>query len=81
MKPISEEPIFRLLIELLGIPTTPEDKFKVCGAEPYLTVADRVKEVLTPQIVDASPEEEAQSGGRKIKRRSRSRRKSRKSKK
>jgi hypothetical protein len=81
MKPLSDEPIFRLIIELLGIPTTPEDKFKVCGAEPYLSVADRVNEVLTPQIVDASPETKEQSGGRKIKRKSRSRRKSRKSKK
>ena len=80
MKAIADEPIFRLIIELLGIPTTPEDKFKVCGAEPYLTVADRVKEVLTPQIVNASPEE-GQIGGKKLKRRSRSRRKSRKSKK
>jgi hypothetical protein len=80
MKPLLDEPIFRLIIELLGIPTTPDDKFKVCGAEPYLSVADRVKEVLTPQIVNASQETKEQSGGRKIKRKSRSRRKSRKSK-
>jgi hypothetical protein len=79
MKPLEQEPIFRLIMELLSIPTLAEDKYKICGAEPYPSVADRVKEVMTPEIIDAEPT----TGGRrkqKQKRRSRSKRRSRKNK-
>jgi hypothetical protein len=88
MEPLSQEPIFRLIMELLSIPTLPEDKYKVCGAEPYPSVADRVKEVLTPTIIDANQEggmftgmfieEKKKRKQRKRSSRSRSRRKSRK---
>jgi hypothetical protein len=77
---IEKEPIFRLLLELLSVPTLPEDKYKVCGAEPYLSVADRVKEVMTPQIIDADQEAEepTSGGGKRNNRRSSRKRKSRK---
>jgi hypothetical protein len=64
-------------MELLSIPILAEDKYKMCGAEPYASVADRVKEVMTPEIINSEPEQE---GGRrkKAKRRSSSKRRSRK---
>lgn len=71
MEPLSQEPIFRLIMELLSIPTLQEDKYKVCGAEPYPSVADRVKEVLTPEIVDAN----IQSGGEILEKKKRKQRK------
>jgi len=50
--PLMKNPIFRLIIELLNIPTLAEDKYKLCGAEPYKSVADKAVNAFTPQIVD-----------------------------
>ena len=50
--PLSQNPIFRLILELLGVPVTPKDKFEACGAPPLKSISDVVKESFTPQIVD-----------------------------
>jgi hypothetical protein len=63
MEPLKNIPIFRLIIELLGIPTLPEDKLQVCGPEPYRSIVDIVKDDLTPVITDtgSSPLDSIQS--------------------
>jgi hypothetical protein len=45
-------PMFRLMMELLNVPTTPEDKYKKCGAPPYLPINQKVQKATTPVIVD-----------------------------
>jgi hypothetical protein len=79
MSAVSQEPIFRLIIELLGVPTLPEDKLKICGPEPYPSVAEHVAKAMTPQIIDAEPAEQKQQGGKgKKQKRKVSRRKTKK---
>jgi hypothetical protein len=55
MKPLTQIPIFRFIIELLGIPTIPTDKFEACGAPPYKSIAEVASEAFTPEIIDTLP--------------------------
>jgi len=48
--PLIAVPISRLLLELLGIPTTASDKFTVCGAEPYNTLTQEILEAAEPIV-------------------------------
>jgi len=50
LKPLIAVPISRLLVELLGIPTTVSDKFTVCGAEPYNTLTQELMDAAEPII-------------------------------
>lgn len=50
--PLEASPIFRLILELMNIPTTPADKYAACGDAPYKSIADEVSESLTPTIED-----------------------------
>jgi hypothetical protein len=50
--PLEASPIFRLILELMNIPTTPTDKFAACGNPPYKSLAEEVGDSLTPTIED-----------------------------
>jgi len=50
LAPLIAVPISRLLLELLGIPTTASDKFTVCGAEPYNTLTQEIIEAAEPIV-------------------------------
>jgi hypothetical protein len=51
--PLSEFPPSRLLLELLGVPVTVEDKLEVCRMpEPYPSITQTVQQKLTPQVVN-----------------------------
>ena len=50
--PLEASPIFRLILELMNIPTTPADKYAACGDAPYKSIADEVSGSLTPTIED-----------------------------
>ena len=50
--PLEASPIFRLILELMNIPTTPADKYAACGDAPYKSIANEVSESLTPTIED-----------------------------
>jgi hypothetical protein len=52
VKLITKEPILRFIIELFNIPTLPEDTYKLCGPQPYPTVAEKMKVAFQPQVVD-----------------------------
>jgi hypothetical protein len=50
--PLKEFPATRLLIEMLGIPITAEDKLAVCRMpEPYPSIQDVVQQKLQPKVV------------------------------
>lgn len=52
VKPLLNEPITRLLIELIGVPTTPQDKFALCKRdEPYQSMGDVLLDAAEPQLV------------------------------
>jgi len=62
--PLQQNPIFRLIIEMMNIPTTPSDKYALCGAEPYKPISDVIEGGLEPVITEtgeaeAAPEPEA----------------------
>lgn len=50
---IKEEPILSLALELLGVPTQPEDTFKLCGAGPPKSVVVLAAEQASPKILPA----------------------------
>jgi len=50
LTPLIAVPISRLLLELLGIPTTASDKFTLCGAEPYNTLTQELTDAAEPVI-------------------------------
>jgi hypothetical protein len=50
--PLEASPIFRLILELMNIPTTPADKYAACGDAPYKSISDEVSESLKPTIED-----------------------------
>jgi len=52
MAVVETNPLFRLIMELLNVPTTPEDKYRKCGAPPYLPMQEKVQKATTPVIVD-----------------------------
>jgi hypothetical protein len=52
LKSIEQNPILRLIVELLNVPTMPADKYRVCGPEPYPSLEDKIQEALTPQVVN-----------------------------
>jgi len=49
---VETSPIFRIIMELLNVPTTPHDKYKKCGPPPYLPIQEKAKIATTPEIVD-----------------------------
>jgi hypothetical protein len=48
---LQKNPIFRLILELLNIPTVQEDKDALCP-RPYVSIVQKVQEELKPVIVD-----------------------------
>jgi len=49
---IGKDPIFRLVIELCGVPIVKEDRFEVCGSEACVKSAgDLAASALTPTVV------------------------------
>jgi hypothetical protein len=53
IRPLTQNAIFRLIIELLGIPVLPDDKLEMCGAPPYKSISEVASEAFTPEIVDS----------------------------
>jgi hypothetical protein len=50
---VKKEPILRFLMELIGVPTLAEDKFKVCQqSEPYPSVAEKMMKAMDVSIED-----------------------------
>jgi hypothetical protein len=60
LQPLIKQPILRLIIELFNIPTVPEATYKLCGPEPFKSVAERVAIAFEPQIVDSGEKTEAE---------------------
>jgi hypothetical protein len=57
LTPIVKFPPFRLLVELLGVPTTSENKFELCRIpEPYPSLAETAKDKLEISIVNQNKE-------------------------
>ncbi len=53
LEPLKEFPPFRLLIELLGVPVTTQQKLEVCRIpEPYPSITQTVQQKLTPSVVN-----------------------------
>ncbi len=53
LEPLKEFPPFRLLIELLGVPVTVQQKLEVCRIpEPYPSITQTVQAKLTPSVVN-----------------------------
>jgi hypothetical protein len=51
--PLKEFPPTRLVIEMLGIPVTAEDKLAVCRMpEPYPSIRQTVEEKLQPKVIN-----------------------------
>lgn len=58
MTPLRESPPFRLLLELIGVPVTSEEKFEVCKIpEPYPSITQTIQDKLKPSIVDMEQNE------------------------
>ena len=56
LKPLLQEPITRLAIELLGVPTTTEEKYALCKrGEPYPSMAEAVMSSAEP-VIERDPE-------------------------
>lgn len=64
LKSIEQNPILRLLVELLNVPTLPEDTYKICHTDKFISLEERIEEAFTPIIVDdPTAEEGGQKGG------------------
>jgi hypothetical protein len=52
--PLEKDPFFRVLFELVGIPTLPDDKFEVCRSNRFKSIEEVIAESLDPAdaIVD-----------------------------
>jgi hypothetical protein len=52
--PLEKDPFFRVLFELIGIPTLPDDKFEVCRSNRFKSIEQVIAESLDPAdaIVD-----------------------------
>ena len=49
---LEKDPIFRVILELVGVPTTAHDKFKVCRTTNYESLPDVIEDALEPHIVE-----------------------------
>lgn len=59
MAPLEASPVFRLILELLNFPTTPADKYAMCGEAPYKSISEEIQTSLTPVIEDSAEAEKA----------------------
>lgn len=52
--PLEKDPMFRVLLELIGVPTIADDKFEVCRSNKFKSIEDVIAESLDPAdaIVD-----------------------------
>jgi hypothetical protein len=52
--PLEKDPFFRILFELIGIPTIADDKFEVCRSNKFKSIEEVIAESLDPAdaIVD-----------------------------
>ena len=49
---VGKDPLFRLVLELCGVPTTKEDRFEVCGEDACSkSVSELATESLTPTVI------------------------------
>jgi hypothetical protein len=49
---LEKDPIFRVILELVGVPTTAHDKFKACRTTTYEPLSDVIEDALEPHIVE-----------------------------
>jgi hypothetical protein len=69
IQPALAIPALRLVLELLNIPTTAEDKAETCKGQPQ-NVVDAVAKAFTPTVFPLDTTAVKQSGGRRLTRRS-----------
>jgi hypothetical protein len=72
VEPLLEDPIFRLVVELLGIPTQEEEKVRLCGDTLGKPLAEQFKDAVQLVPVSNDPVESPspivlKGGGRRVK--------------
>jgi len=56
---LSSIPALRLILEMLNIPTTPEDKLEKCGTTNFKSIGEVVEKAAEPHIFDSDSDSDA----------------------